>query len=312
MTTYDRLGAAIRDEVVAALPPDYSFQGKRVLDFGCGAGRVLRHFAEEATDATFLGCDIDTEAIDWLNSNLSPPFEGFVNELGPPLPLEAANLDLIYATSVFTHITDQWSAWLLEMHRLLKPDGLLLATILNRGTFDWEAVDERWNEDETGMNVLHPWRNPLEGGPNVYHSEWWLRAHWGRLFEIIALQNDGLAFGAGSGSGQGYVLLRPKAVELTLDELEIDEPNEPRERAARRRNLRQLRIHTELLDAQKQIAEGLSLEKEQLARERRELLDTKDKLLRVIEGYDRSLSWRLTRPLRSLRRPLQRRRKGAQ
>jgi cyclopropane fatty-acyl-phospholipid synthase-like methyltransferase len=36
--------------------------------------------------------------------------------------------DLVYAISVFTHITHEWSAWLLELHRILKPEGLLLAT----------------------------------------------------------------------------------------------------------------------------------------------------------------------------------------
>jgi hypothetical protein len=33
---------------------------------------------------------------------------------------------------VFTHITEHWSAWLLELRRVLKPDGLLLASFLDR------------------------------------------------------------------------------------------------------------------------------------------------------------------------------------
>ena len=38
------------------------------------------------------------------------------------------------------------------------------------------------------MLVTKTW-NPLDsGGPFVFHSEWWLREHWGRAFEIDFLE----------------------------------------------------------------------------------------------------------------------------
>jgi ubiquinone/menaquinone biosynthesis C-methylase UbiE len=83
----------------------YDFEGRRVLDFGCGAGRVLRHFAPEAeAGGEFWGCDPYPPTIEWLKANLSPPFQFYVSE-ARPLPHPDGYFDLIYAISVFTHIT---------------------------------------------------------------------------------------------------------------------------------------------------------------------------------------------------------------
>lgn len=40
---YEQVGSLVRDDLIELLPPDWSFESKRILDFGCGAGRVLRH-----------------------------------------------------------------------------------------------------------------------------------------------------------------------------------------------------------------------------------------------------------------------------
>ena len=75
-----------------------------------------------------LGCDIDPFAIEWCNVHLQ---EGAFAVLGPlpPAPYPDAHFDLIVSYSVFTHLTrDVQHAWLQEMHRLLLPGGLFLAT----------------------------------------------------------------------------------------------------------------------------------------------------------------------------------------
>jgi len=43
---YERTGRSRRRGIELALPADFPFESKRVLDFGCGAGRVLRQFAD--------------------------------------------------------------------------------------------------------------------------------------------------------------------------------------------------------------------------------------------------------------------------
>lgn len=80
-----------------------------MLDFGCGAGKVLRQFAPEATVADFTGCDIDAPSIDWLQRNLCPPFNAFRCSEAPPLPQPDGYFNLIYAISVYTHLTGHWA-----------------------------------------------------------------------------------------------------------------------------------------------------------------------------------------------------------
>ena len=153
------------------LPGDWTFEGKRVLDFGSGAGRTLRHFAAEAETAEFWGCDIDGPSIEWMQESLCPLFDAWQTIAVPPLALEHGSFDLIYAVSVFTHLTDNSTPWLLELHRMLKPDGLLIVTFMGRWTSEWFAK-EPWVEDRVGRNVLYHHRDWDSGGPAVLISDW--------------------------------------------------------------------------------------------------------------------------------------------
>lgn len=70
---YDEMGAQMKEALLRLLPEDWSFEGKRMLDFGCGAGRTLRHFLTEAGSGEFWGTDVDAASIDWMKENLCPP-----------------------------------------------------------------------------------------------------------------------------------------------------------------------------------------------------------------------------------------------
>src|SRR6184192_4124487 len=168
--TYEAIGRACRRRLERFLPDDWSWEDKRILDFGCGAGRTLRHFLKEARIAEFYGCDIDGPSVDWLSKHLSPPFHAFETGELPSLPQTDGFFDLVYAFSVFTHLTDQWAGWLLELHRVLRPQGLLFATFLSEP--HWEVFDQGvWDEDRVGMNVIKKWSSWDTGGPIVFHSE---------------------------------------------------------------------------------------------------------------------------------------------
>ncbi len=246
--SYLGAGATMRADLEGLLPDGWDWQGKRVLDFGCGSGRLLRHFAPEARgDAEFWGCDIDAASVRWMQESISPPFHVLRNDESPPLPLETGTFDLIWTTSVFSHLTDSWAEWLLELHRLLEPDGLFVATFMGEGYID-VLTDEPWVEDRIGMNVLGygaPWH---AGGPMVLHSPWWIRAHWGRAFDILELRSYGF-MGGGKQGTQGIVLGRRRAVSLTVEDLEALEPDEPREIAALRHSLAQVKRERGQLDA---------------------------------------------------------------
>ena len=65
IAAYEALGAETKQAVLELLPDQWSFEGRRVLDFGCGAGRTLRHFVREAQGgAEFWGADIDLASMD--------------------------------------------------------------------------------------------------------------------------------------------------------------------------------------------------------------------------------------------------------
>jgi SAM-dependent methyltransferase len=227
-------GGRLRTVIEDLLPDDWAWRGKRVLDFGCGAGRVLRHFAADTALGEFQGCDIDGSSIEWAGAHLSPPFRFFRNDPGPPLELASQSLDLIWAMSVFTHITDEWADWLLELHRLLAPGGRLIASFLGEGV--WEAMmHSPYDEDEIGMAVSRKWDGPSAW---VFHSEWWLREHWGRGFEIERVVRPPRSSADKPEVTHSYIALRKRDVQLSSEVLERIDPRESRELAALQSSLR--------------------------------------------------------------------------
>jgi SAM-dependent methyltransferase len=105
-----------------------------VLDFGCGVGRVLRHWVSLALDEdgrprpgapAFHGSDYNPALVAWCRSNLA--FARFeVNPLPGPLAYADETFDLVYALSVFTHLTEPvGDAWVRELARVLRPGGVL-------------------------------------------------------------------------------------------------------------------------------------------------------------------------------------------
>jgi SAM-dependent methyltransferase len=101
---------------------------KAFLDFGCGCGRVSRHWAGLRGPIPH-GSDVSRPAVRWCRRNLH-----FMQttrcDPEPPLPYGDSYFDFVYALSVFTHLTeDSGRRWLAELVRILKPGGLLLFTV---------------------------------------------------------------------------------------------------------------------------------------------------------------------------------------
>lgn len=212
MNHYEWLGLMARQSIDANLPDDWTYEGKRLLDFGCGAGRTMRHFLDVADRAEVWGCDIDTPSIDWLQDNLCPPLNAFAGGEDPPADLEEGSFDLIWAISVFTHLAGNSAEWLLEIHRLLKGDGILIASFM--GQLTHQALTGRpWDEEGTGMKVVGR-HNPWDlGGPSVFMSDHWIREHWGRAFEVEII-------GPGVETlNQSWAVMRKKPASLSPEEL---------------------------------------------------------------------------------------------
>ena len=120
-----------------------------VLEFGCSTGRMLRHLAEHAREHAVWGVDIDAESINWAQQHLSPPFRFTTCSTAPHLPFEDRSFGLVYAGSVFTHISELADSWLLELLRITRPDGCLYLTIQDQSWIEFTRAREQrdWQTD---------------------------------------------------------------------------------------------------------------------------------------------------------------------
>lgn len=151
----------------------------------------MRHFVEEAHRWQFWGCDIHRPSIEWLERHLVPPFRVFVNERDPPLPFAEEYFDLVVALSVFTHLTDTWEPWLVELRRIMKPGALAVVTFHHRTAYE-SLCGEPFDEERVGIRVFQRDQDWERGGPVVFHSEWWVREHWGRVMPVERIIHGGL------------------------------------------------------------------------------------------------------------------------
>jgi SAM-dependent methyltransferase len=127
------------DELEAAL----ATRGRRlsdledVLEFGCGCCRVLSALEQRASERqTLHGCDVDAAAIRWAARN-HPAIQLAVTGAKPPLPYADSSFDLVYASSVFTHLdSDAQQRWIEEIGRILRPGGVAMISTQGEYAFD--------------------------------------------------------------------------------------------------------------------------------------------------------------------------------
>jgi SAM-dependent methyltransferase len=218
----------------------------------------------------------------------------------PRLPHSDGSFGEIEAPSAFIHLTAGWAEWLLELRRVLADGGRLAIGLASPERFDG-LIARSWGESAVGMTVLFD----LEGAgrPVVFHSEWWLRAHWGRAFEIVSIRE-----------GERVVLTTVDG-HLAPDDLRRGDPGDERELAAAKANVvylsdqleRVTELHRRELDEQR----------EEMSRElmRRSFAAADHEWARggpgspaalVAAEYEATTSWRMTKPLRTLGRLLRR------
>ena len=155
----------------------------RVLDFGCGSGRVTRQWATIKGPA-FFGCDYNPRSIAWDKENLE--FARFSqNSLEPPLHYESRFFDLCYSVSVFTHLPAALQRpWIEELHRVLAPGGILVLTLSGRGDLGRLTAAEQSRFEDGQLIVV----DGSLAGTNmcgVYHPVEYVRRNWSDLFTLL-------------------------------------------------------------------------------------------------------------------------------
>jgi SAM-dependent methyltransferase len=122
-----------------------------ILDFGCGCGRILRHW-KTLSGPRIYGSDYNPSLVSWCRKSL-PFVEVKQNKPHSKLDYENDKFDFIYAISVFTHLNENLqNFWIDELIRVLKPGGYLLITV--HGTARMSASAEERRKFESGQLVV--------------------------------------------------------------------------------------------------------------------------------------------------------------
>ena len=101
----------------------------KILEWGCGPARIIRHLPSLLDrSCEIFGSDYNDQTIEWCKKNISN-VNFSKNNLQPPLDYENNYFDIIYATSVFTHLSEEMHfAWFEELKKICKKDGIIFLT----------------------------------------------------------------------------------------------------------------------------------------------------------------------------------------
>jgi SAM-dependent methyltransferase len=176
-------GAAWIRDMVARTGRDIA-EMDAVLDFGCGCGRVIRHW-QGLEGPSLHGSDYNPYLAGWCAANL--PFARFgVNELEPPLPYGDDTFDLVYSVSIFSHLdASLQSPWIDELRRIARPGGLVLVTVMGPELAQEMLRPEERALFERGELVVR--RSELAGmnACAAYHPARYIREELARGLELV-------------------------------------------------------------------------------------------------------------------------------
>lgn len=124
----------------------------KLLDFGCGWGRFLRFLIRDVVEGGLYGVDPLAPALQM--GRMSFPFATFIkSEFLPPLPFKDKFFDVIFSNSVFSHLPEHLAlSWIIEISRILRPGGLLIAT-----THPASLLAQIADIKRSGKPVTSPW-----------------------------------------------------------------------------------------------------------------------------------------------------------
>jgi len=117
----------------------------RVLDYGCGAGNIVK--ALKANNVEAFGCDVFYEGGDYSTQIDSNIIGKSIIRMLPDgrIPFEDNTFDYVINNQVMEHVTDLDQV-LSEIHRVLKPGGKVLSLFPDKGV---------WREGHCGIPFLH-------------------------------------------------------------------------------------------------------------------------------------------------------------
>lgn len=188
------------DFLMAAGGPAFDKMG-RILDWGCGCGRLTQHLAM-LDGPEVHGADIDAANVAWASeAYLRATFTRIDPQ--PPMPYDDATFDLAIGISVFTHLAeDDQFRWLEELRRVIAPGGYALMTVagylalkrakLQQVVMFYREMRERGFSDSNIGDRL----NEVLGPHSLYyrntrHTPEYVHRAWSRYFEVLEIVPGG-------------------------------------------------------------------------------------------------------------------------
>ena len=180
-----------------------------ILDFGCGVGRIMRHWNTLRGPALY-GTDYNPTLIGWCQENLT--FAEFqVNTLSGRLPYPSSTFDFIYVFSVFTHLSEPLQFhWIEELSRVLRPGGYLYFTTHGEYYFSKLPLESQ-EQLRNGQIVILQAEQAGTNHCGVYHPERYVREKLVKNLVIV----DFIPSGArGDSQHDIYLLKKPPVSQL--------------------------------------------------------------------------------------------------
>lgn len=136
---------------------DFPENGNKVLDFGCGNGRLLGSLNKENID--YYGTDVSEKLINLAKNGYSGKNIRFlkINSSQTSLPFEENFFNVIYSIAVFHHIPSEKLRLEIarELFRTLKPGGVIAATVWNLWRKKYlKRIIKNWLDKLTGGSEL--------------------------------------------------------------------------------------------------------------------------------------------------------------
>lgn len=151
--------------------------GEKVLEVGCGRGFYLKTLIAVLPDLDITGIDLNEKYLQVAKKFIADGKIKLIRADATNLPFKDETFDRIIATEILEHIPDDLKA-ILEMCRVLKPDGIAMITVPNKNyPFLWDPLN---------------WVAERIFNRHIPSNIWWLSGIWAdhvRLYDEKELRD---------------------------------------------------------------------------------------------------------------------------
>jgi ubiquinone/menaquinone biosynthesis C-methylase UbiE len=141
---------------------------EKVLDFGCGWGRISRFFIKNLSVNNIHGVDVEPSFIDLCKKYFCENNFMLINPF-PPSKFKDGEFKLITLYSVFSHLTKEAClAWVNEFYRILKNGGAVAFTTRSLSFLDYcQSLKNTTNPYQKALSQLF---DDFENAKSQYQS----------------------------------------------------------------------------------------------------------------------------------------------